>query len=210
MPQAPTRAFYPVTFTPQRPCKSPGCSALIPAGQGSYCAAHVRTAAPRLTRRAADRARGSAAERGYDYTWQQARAAFLARYPLCPGVLIATEHWTRELAQQFHQLREQAREHGKLLIFSQEAAEKRQEAKPSVSSVTSCKIFLEQFPIYRVELTDVGIGDTGPGGWRAPLEVDHIVPHKGDQELLWAEWNWQTLTKRAHSKKTAREAKQRV
>lgn len=37
-----------------------------------------------------------------------------------------------------------------------------------------------------------------------PNEVDHIVPHKGDQELFWEPENWQTLCKRCHSSKTAR------
>ena len=28
--------------------------------------------------------------------------------------------------------------------------------------------------------------------------VDHIKPHKGDQELFWNEANWQSLCKRHH------------
>lgn len=33
-------------------------------------------------------------------------------------------------------------------------------------------------------------------------EVDHIVPHRGDQALFWDRANWQTLCKSCHSKKT--------
>ena len=35
--------------------------------------------------------------------------------------------------------------------------------------------------------------------------VDHVVPHKGDQELFWDLANWQPLCKRCHDAKTARE-----
>ena len=36
-------------------------------------------------------------------------------------------------------------------------------------------------------------------------EVDHIIPHKGNQELFWDVHNWQALCKRCHSRKTAKE-----
>lgn len=36
-------------------------------------------------------------------------------------------------------------------------------------------------------------------------EVDHIKPHKGDQELFWDQSNWQALCKPCHSRKTATE-----
>lgn len=35
--------------------------------------------------------------------------------------------------------------------------------------------------------------------------VDHITPHKGNQELFWDQSNWQALCQSCHSKKTARE-----
>lgn len=35
--------------------------------------------------------------------------------------------------------------------------------------------------------------------------VDHIVPHKGDQRLFWDENNWQSLSKRCHDIKTAKD-----
>lgn len=35
--------------------------------------------------------------------------------------------------------------------------------------------------------------------------VDHIRPHRGDQELFWSADNWQALCKPCHDRKTARE-----
>ncbi len=32
--------------------------------------------------------------------------------------------------------------------------------------------------------------------------VDHITPHRGDQQLFWDEANWQSLCKRCHNRKT--------
>ncbi len=39
----------------------------------------------------------------------------------------------------------------------------------------------------------------------AATEVDHRIPHRGDQALFWDEGNWQGGCKPAHSAKTARE-----
>nr|DAE96978.1 MAG TPA: HNH endonuclease [Caudoviricetes sp.] len=36
-------------------------------------------------------------------------------------------------------------------------------------------------------------------------EVDHIIPHRGDQKLFWDMSNWQALCHNCHSAKTARE-----
>lgn len=36
-------------------------------------------------------------------------------------------------------------------------------------------------------------------------EVDHIIPHKGNQKLFWSMTNLQPLCKSCHSRKTARE-----
>lgn len=36
-------------------------------------------------------------------------------------------------------------------------------------------------------------------------EVDHIVPHKGNQALFWDRANWQPLCHSCHSRKTAKE-----
>lgn len=32
--------------------------------------------------------------------------------------------------------------------------------------------------------------------------IDHIVPHRGNKNLLWDENNWQALCKKCHDKKT--------
>lgn len=39
----------------------------------------------------------------------------------------------------------------------------------------------------------------------AATVVDHIVPHKGDQDLFWNRANWQALCKAHHDEKTAAE-----
>lgn len=39
---------------------------------------------------------------------------------------------------------------------------------------------------------------------RPATEVDHIVPHRGDERMFWDETNWQGLTKACHSMKTGR------
>jgi 5-methylcytosine-specific restriction enzyme A len=36
-------------------------------------------------------------------------------------------------------------------------------------------------------------------------ELDHITPHRGDQQLFWDKSNWQGLCKTHHSRKTATE-----
>jgi 5-methylcytosine-specific restriction protein A len=38
----------------------------------------------------------------------------------------------------------------------------------------------------------------------AATEVDHIQPHRGDEELFWARNNWAARCKSCHSKKTRR------
>jgi 5-methylcytosine-specific restriction protein A len=63
----------------RRPCLEPDCNQL--AVRGSRCPTHTR---------AKDRARGSSTQRGYDYQYQQARAALLALNPRC--------HWCEDLA----------------------------------------------------------------------------------------------------------------
>ena len=39
----------------------------------------------------------------------------------------------------------------------------------------------------------------------AAVLVDHIIPHKGDQELFWNQSNWQSACKECHDVKTAKE-----
>ena len=36
-------------------------------------------------------------------------------------------------------------------------------------------------------------------------DVDHIIPHRGNPDLMWNQDNWQPLCKRHHLAKTARE-----
>jgi 5-methylcytosine-specific restriction protein A len=43
------------------------------------------------------------------------------------------------------------------------------------------------------------------GRVRASEVVDHRIPHRGDDALLWDESNWQAMAKRCHDAKTARE-----
>ena len=44
----------------------------------------------------------------------------------------------------------------------------------------------------------LGIGST-------TTEINYIIPHKGNQQLIWDENNLQALCKSCHSRKTARE-----
>ena len=169
-----------MTFTIQRPCRHPGCSALVAAGQGTCCPAHQR--AGRAVARVHDRRRGTAHERGYDSRWQAESRAFLAAFPLSPGVLIPAVDYTPALAQTFAVLREHEREAGRLIGPDG--------LPPRLTA------WLRDYPIYALEPWDAT---------RPAQVVDHIVPHKGDPALFWASWNWQPLTTRAHNKKTARE-----
>lgn len=43
------------------------------------------------------------------------------------------------------------------------------------------------------------------GSSRAATVVDHITPHKGDQDLFWNTMNWQPLCAEHHNAKSARE-----
>lgn len=43
------------------------------------------------------------------------------------------------------------------------------------------------------------------GRYTPATEVDHIIPHRGDQNLFWDRKNWQSLCHSCHSKKTAKE-----
>lgn len=64
--------------TAKHPCRYAGCSALVAAGQGSYCAEHKR-ACDEVT----DSNRPSAARRGYGGNWRRLRLLKLAMNPLC-------------------------------------------------------------------------------------------------------------------------------
>jgi 5-methylcytosine-specific restriction endonuclease McrA len=43
------------------------------------------------------------------------------------------------------------------------------------------------------------------GIFTAAVDLDHIIPHRGDMALFWDQSNWQGLCKSCHSEKTARE-----
>lgn len=34
-------------------------------------------------------------------------------------------------------------------------------------------------------------------------DVDHVIPHRGNERLFWNEQNWQALCYECHSQKTA-------
>jgi 5-methylcytosine-specific restriction protein A len=57
--------------------------------------------------------------------------------------------------------------------------------------------FLKRHPLCEDCLKD--------GTVTAATEVDHVIPHKGDQKLFWKRSNWRALCKPCHSKKTATE-----
>lgn len=109
-------------YKPDKPCRHPGCAALVPSGQ-KYCERH-KSMHP-------EEARPSAG-RGYGSAWQRARKQYLEAHPLCVECM-------RE------------------------------------------------------------------GRYVKATDVDHIVPHRGDQKLFWDRSNWQALCHRHHSMKTRRE-----
>ena len=43
------------------------------------------------------------------------------------------------------------------------------------------------------------------GRTEAATEVDHVIPHRGDERLFWDDANWQALCKPCHSRKTLAE-----
>jgi 5-methylcytosine-specific restriction protein A len=59
------------------------------------------------------------------------------------------------------------------------------------------KLFLVQHPL---------CAECERNGRLKPATVtDHIIPHRGDQELFWKESNWQPLCVSCHNKKSAGE-----
>lgn len=60
------------------PCAAPSCPALTHA---RYCPTHAQRA--QQVGRMQDRARGTAAARGYNSRWQRYRLVYLAAHPLC-------------------------------------------------------------------------------------------------------------------------------
>lgn len=62
-------------WAPKRPCSHPGCGKLT---HGPRCEEHRQQQRKQL-----DKARGSAASRGYDHRWQRERRLYLTQHPLC-------------------------------------------------------------------------------------------------------------------------------
>ena len=60
-------------YKPNKPCRHPGCAALVPPGQ-KYCDRH-KPIHPEEAR--------PAAGRGYGSAWQRARKQYLEAHPLC-------------------------------------------------------------------------------------------------------------------------------
>jgi 5-methylcytosine-specific restriction protein A len=75
-------------YSAPKPCRYPGCPALVRDGSG-YCPAH------KVERgRAYDERRGSSHERGYGAAWQRYSRTFLQMHPVCctPGCNQPSEH----------------------------------------------------------------------------------------------------------------------
>ena len=56
------------------------------------------------------------------------------------------------------------------------------------------KLYLEEHPLCVECMKE--------GRYVKATDVDHIVPHRGDQKLFWDRSNWQALCKRCHDQKT--------
>lgn len=67
----------------------------------------------------------------------------------------------------------------------------------SVAWRDASKRWLKREPMCR-DCAELGVAELAS-------EVDHIEPHRGDPKLFWRRSNWQSLCKRCHSRKTAKE-----
>lgn len=65
-------------YKPGRPCSQPGCPKIIRGTSSIYCKEHGQEEQRRV-----DRARGTAAQRGYNSRWRKIRRMVLARQPVC-------------------------------------------------------------------------------------------------------------------------------
>ncbi len=59
------------------------------------------------------------------------------------------------------------------------------------------KRFLKVHPLCRICFLN--------GEYTKATVVDHVIPHRGDAGLFWAQNNWQPLCKKCHDQKTRRE-----
>lgn len=62
------------------------------------------------------------------------------------------------------------------------------------------KAFLALHPLCQCELCREGTLRV-----RASTVVDHKIPHRGNERLMWDQTNWQAMAKECHDSKTARE-----
>lgn len=88
-------------------------------------------------------------------------------------------------------------------------AERRAKAKTSDAAVIGVALYgakkwrdasrawLARFPLC-CDCGELGVVE-------AATDVDHKEPHRGDLKKFWDRRNWQSLCKRCHSRKTARE-----
>jgi 5-methylcytosine-specific restriction protein A len=65
---------------PMRECARPGCAVLVVKGYCDTCKATRDSRVP------AEHRRAKTSERGYGAAWQKARAAYLAKHPLCRDI----------------------------------------------------------------------------------------------------------------------------
>lgn len=115
-----------------------------------------------------------------------ARPKTICRHPGCgrlidaPGYCDKHEYPERERKARFDQTRKNSHERGYTYQWSQ-----------------AREVFLKAYPLctrceQRGRLTPATV-------------VDHIIPHRGDDDLFWDETNWQPLCASCHSRKTAKE-----
>lgn len=91
--------------------------------------------------------------------------------------------------------------HKQLHIRSQKEFERKSPSKRGYNYkwTKARKAFLAQHPFCECP-------ECKASGHPLPAKVvDHIIPHRGNQELFWDSNNWQAMNKRCHDKKTARE-----
>lgn len=56
-----------------------------------------------------------------------------------------------------------------------------------------------------LELNPLCVRCKAEGKYINATVVDHIIPHKGNEELFWDKNNWQPLCKKCHDRKTITE-----
>lgn len=153
----------------------------------AFCVAHVPAArAVKVAERVAkDQRRGSAASRGYGHKWGKASRQFRRQHPICGGYVVPGPAYSHDLAVAYAEQRSAYAVIGRAVTFLQSRA-----------------AWLAESPVYVLVTRCLSFGTPGCG---APATLtDHIVPHRGDPELMWSSWNWQTLCKGCHDQKTAK------